>query len=195
MVEIAGSLTARKGTIKKKNTVATKCANAVSQKDVKAWLKKHHGESVVPARECSPVTNVMPTTTDRTNKASLCVKNSIKAQNVKKILSYKRRRPEDHMCGEVHCLNCEDFVDPNTHQCYMKPIVNQEEDSAEVHEAQSKPKKKKKGQRKRRRVSEEMISHEVEEEDRQDEEGQEYLFFDIESRQDDGQHIANLLIV
>ena len=39
-----------------------------------------------------------------------------------------------------------------------------------------------------------MISHEVEE-GRQDEEGQEYLFFDIESRQDDGRHIANLLIM
>mgnify|MGYP000727767337 FL=1 len=47
-----------------------------------------------------------------------------------------------------------------------------------------------------------MISHEVEEEQEQEEEedtdgeeGQEYLFFDIESRQDDGRHIANLLIV
>ena len=77
----------------------------------------------------------------------------------------------------------------------MKPIVNQEEDSGEAHEAQPKPKKKNKGQRKRRRISEEMISHEVEEEDRQEDEGQKYLFFDIESRQDDGQHIANLLIV
>ena len=72
----------------------------------------------------------------------------------------------------------------------MKPIANQEDSG----EAQPKPKKKNKGQRKRRRISEEMISHEVEE-DRQEEEGQEYLFFDMESRQDDGQHIANLLIV
>lgn len=39
-----------------------------------------------------------------------------------------------------------------------------------------------------------MINDEVEEDD-EDEEGQEYLFFDIESRQDDGRHIANLLIV
>ena len=42
------------------------------------------------------------------------------------------------------CLNCEEFVDPNTHQCYMKPIVNREEDSGEAHEALSKLKKKKK---------------------------------------------------
>ena len=93
------------------------------------------------------------------------------------------------------CWNCEEFVDPNMHRCYMKPIANPEEDSGEAHEAQRKPKKKNKGQRKRSRISDEMISDEVEEEDSQEEEGQEYLFFDIESRQDDGQHIANLLIV
>ena len=77
----------------------------------------------------------------------------------------------------------------------MKPIANQQEDSGEAHEAQPKPKKKNKGQRKRRRISDEIISDGVEEEDRQEEEGQEYLFFDIESRHDDGRHIANLLIV
>ena len=93
------------------------------------------------------------------------------------------------------CWNCEEFVDPTTHRCYMKPIISQEEDSNETREAQTKSKKKKKDQRKRRRISDELISDEVEEEDRQEEEGQEYLFFDIESRQDDGRHIANLLIV
>ena len=42
---------------------------------------------------------------------------------------------------------------------------------------------------------EEEEQEEEEEEDTDGEEGQEYLFFDIESRQDDGRHIANLLIV
>ena len=149
MVEVTSALTARKGIQKKKNTVATKCVSAVSQKDVKAWLKKHHGEGVVPARECSSEMNATPTTEDQTNKASPCVKNSINAKNVKKIMSYKRRRPEDHMCGEVHCLNCEDFVDPNTHRCYMKPIVIEENEDQEQQEQQ---KKKKKTRRKRRRV-------------------------------------------
>ena len=133
---------------------------------------------------------------------SVCQK-FYKCKKCNKVISHQKRKPEDHMCGEKMCWNCEEFVNPNMHRCYMKPIVNQEEDSAEAHEAQSKPKKKNKGQRKRRRISEEVISHEVEEEeeeeegeeDRQEEEGQEYLFFDIESRQDDGQHIANLLIV
>ena len=77
----------------------------------------------------------------------------------------------------------------------MKPIINQEEESSETREAHSKSKKKKKGQTKRRRISEEMISDEVEDEDREEEERQEYLFFDIESRPDEGRHIANWLIV
>ena len=82
------------------------------------------------------------------------------------------------------CWNCEEFVDPNTHRCYMKLIISQEEDSNETREAQRKSKKKKTDQRKRRRISDELISNEVEEEDRQEEEGQ-----------DDGRHIANLLIL
>ena len=38
------------------------------------------------------------------------------------------------------------------------------------------------------------VSDTEEEEDMEGEEGQEYLFFDIESRQDDERHITNLLI-
>ena len=26
------------------------------------------------------------------------------------------------MCGENMCWNCEEYVDPNTHRCFMKPI-------------------------------------------------------------------------
>ena len=86
------------------------------------------------------------------------------------------------------CWNCEEYVDPNTHLCYMKPIVNEDD------EWQGECKKKQKPRQKRRRLSDEMTGNEVEEDD-EDEEGQEYLFFDIETRQDDGQHIANFLNV
>ena len=125
---------------------------------------------------------------------SVCQK-FYKCKKCNKVLSHQKRRPEDHMCGEKMCWNCEEFVDPNTHRCYMRPITNQEEDSGEGNEAQPKRKKKNKGQTKRKRISEEIISDEVEDEDRKEEEEQEYLFFDIESRQDEGKHIANLLIV
>ena len=69
----------------------------------------------------------------------------------------------------------------------MKPIVNEDEGQGEC-------KEKQKPRQKRRRLSDEMTDNEVEEND-EDEEGQEYLFFDIETRQDDGQHIANFLNV
>ena len=96
-----------------------------------------------------------------------------KCQKCNKVMLHQTRKPEDHMCGEKMCWNCEEFVDPNEHQCYMKLIVNQEEDMGGAHS-------KKKGQRRRRRVSEEVISQEAEEEeDTEVEEGQEYLFFDI----------------
>ena len=113
----------------------------------------------------------MPTTADRIERANLSVKNSTNVKNVTTSCRIKKRKPEDHMCGEKMCWNCEEFVDPNTHRCYMKPIINQEEESSETREAHSKSKKKKKGQTKRRRISEEMISDEVENEDREEEEG------------------------
>ena len=125
---------------------------------------------------------------------SVCQK-FYKCKKCNKVLSHQKKKPEDHMCGEKMCWNCEEFVDPNTHRCYIKPIANQEEDSGESHEAQPKRKKKNKGQRKRRRNSDDMISDEVEDKDREVEKGQEYLFFDIESRQEEGRHIANLLIM
>ena len=67
----------------------------------------------------------------------------------------------------------------------MKPIINKDQ------ECQGECKKKKKPRQKRRCLLEEMTDNEVE----QDDEGQEYLFFDIETRKDDGQHIANFLNV
>ena len=122
---------------------------------------------------------------------SVCQK-FYKCVKCNKVMSHQKRKPEDHMCEEKMCWNCEEFVDPNKHRCYMKPIVNQEEDTGGAHSKRNKNKKRK---RKPRRVSEEVISHEVEEEeeeeDTDEEEGQEYLFFDIESHQDDGRHIAN----
>ena len=124
------------------------------------WLKKYHGESVESVTECLLVRNVMPTTADQTNKA----RNSINAKNVKKIMFYKRRRPENHMCGEVHCLNCEDFVDPNTQKFYMKPIVIEENEDQEEQEQQKKKKKTR-----RKRMIKGMINDEVEEDGEEEE--------------------------
>lgn len=88
------------------------------------------------------------------------------------------RRPEAHSCGEKLCLNCEEYVDPNTHLCYMKPIKFEDHEQEEE-EGQG---KKKKNKGKRRCLSDEMIMDKVEEDDKnQEKAAQEYLSFDIES--------------
>ena len=58
-------------------------------------------------------------------------------------VAQEKKSKSSHEWGKI-CWNCEEFVDPDTHRYYMKPIVNQEEDSSETLEAQSKSKKKKK---------------------------------------------------
>ncbi|KAL9977100.1 hypothetical protein ACROYT_G014471 [Oculina patagonica] len=127
------------------------------------------------------------------NGQSVCQR-FYKCTKCQKIFSHKRRSPEDHQCGEKLCFNCEEYVDPNTHLCYMKPIKFEDDEQEEEEEEGQGKKKKNKG--KRRRLSEEMFSDEVEEDYNIEEEAeQEYLFFDIETRQEEGRHIANLLIV
>ena len=54
-----------------------------------------------------------------------------KCKKCNKVMSHQKK-PEDHMCGEKMCWNCEDFVDPNKHRYYMKPIAKQEEDSRDA---------------------------------------------------------------
>ena len=75
------------------------------------------------------------------------------------------------------CWNCEEYVDPNTHLCSMKPIANEDE------QWQGECKRKQKTKQTHRRPSDEMTDNEVEEDDEDEED------------QDDGQHIANFLNV
>ena len=95
------------------------------------------------------------------------------------------------MCGEKMCWNCEEFVDPNTHCCYVKPI--RFERDGESNEENPK-KKSEKPKRKIRRLSEDITDDEVQDIQHENKE-QEYLFFDIESQQGDSKHSANVLIV
>ena len=52
---------------------------------------------------------------------SVCQK-FYKCQKCNKVISRQKRKPLDHMCGENMSWNCEEYVDPNTHRCFMKPI-------------------------------------------------------------------------
>ena len=106
-------------------------------------------------------------------------------------MSHHRRKPEDLQCGKVRCPTCQEFVDPNSHLCYIQPIES---------ESEKLEKRKNRGRKRQRRVQDlidDSVVGEGEEDEQEegDDDEQEYLFFDIESRQDDGRHIANLLIV
>ena len=59
-------------------------------------------------------------------------------------MSHRVRRPDDHMCGEVMCWNCDKFVDPNNHRCYMKPIESDEEKTGKEEKGQTQEKQTKK---------------------------------------------------
>ena len=63
-------------------------------------------------------------------------------------MSHKKRSPKAHMCGEKMCWNCEEFVDPNTHRCYMKPIVFQQDDDQDPEDQQEQGRQK--GNRRRK---------------------------------------------
>ena len=51
-------------------------------------------------------------------------------------MSHNKRSPKAYMCGQKMCFNCEEFVDPNTHRCYSKPIAFQQDDDLEDPEGQ-----------------------------------------------------------
>ena len=120
---------------------------------------------------------------------SPCAKNSTNIKHATKLCRTKTGRLKITFEGK-RCAG----IESKRPLCHTKLIANQEQDSDESHEGQPKTRTRSKGQRRRRRISDEMLSHQVKAEDRQ-QEGQEYLLFDIESPQDDGQHNANLLTV
>ena len=55
-----------------------------------------------------------------TGKKSICTE-FFKCSRCNKVINRSRRNASDHNCGEIKCKNCEEFVDPETHRCYMQP--------------------------------------------------------------------------
>ena len=113
---------------RKKGIAATRYANAVSRKGVGELLRKQDGESADIAKEYLPVMIAIPAIHNPTKQASLFVKSIINARHATKSCLAGKKRPDAHMCGEVMCWNCEEYVDPNTHLCYKKPIVNEDQE-------------------------------------------------------------------
>ena len=123
-----GVLNAREAMTRKKGIAVTRYANTVSLKGVGELLKmEEDGESADNVRECLPVMIAIPIIHDSTKQASLFVKSIINVRHAAKSFLTGNEVPDAHMCGEVKCWNCEEYVEPNTHLRYMKPIVNEDE--------------------------------------------------------------------
>ena len=99
-----------------------------------------------------------------TNLRSVC-DNYKKCKLCKKIINCKGREMVSHRCGEIKCSVCKEFVNIETHKCFIQPHGQKEKKFVEEHR--------------------ECV---VETE-------QKYLFFDFECIQETGIHVPNLVIV
>ena len=100
-------------------------------------------------------------------KPSVCMTYK-KCQSCKKQVSGKE--VNHHKCWHGSCPSCKDYVDLKTHQCFIQPIGMKEEEERE---------------------EENSVGEEEEEEE---EEPPLFVYFDVEARQDTGNHVANLLV-
>ena len=120
---------------------------------------------------------------------SVC-KNFINVENAT-VMLHQTRNPEDDVCKEKNVLELRGACWPK-----WTPMLGEANcQSRRFWWTAVKSEQKEKGQTKVRQISEETISPEVKEANTQEEEWQEYLFFNIESCQNEDQHIANLLTV
>ena len=97
---------------------------------------------------------------------SIC-DNFKKCKQCKKVINCKGREMVSHTCGEIKCGACKEFVNPETHKCFIQPHKQNEKEKefAEKHK------------------------EEIEEV------AQKYLFFDFECIQETGVHVPNLVII
>ena len=99
-----------------------------------------------------------------------------KCQSCKKQVSGKELKY--HKCWHSRCPSCKEYVDLKTHKCYIQPVRMEEEEREEENS-----------------VGEEVSEEEQErEEDSKREEPPLFIYFDVEARQDTGNHVANLLV-
>ena len=90
-----------------------------------------------------------------------------------------------HRCGHAECPCCKRYFNLHTHQCYVQPL---------------KEKKKKRTKKKKRGAAAGLATLQANEEEMPVDEWEEcdpllplFVYFDIEARQDQGEHVANLL--
>lgn len=93
--------------------------------------------------------------------------------------SYNLQKIKEHRCGERECPCCHKVCNLKQHKCFIQPIK----------------KKKKKKERGEQDEEDEEDAEEQDENEYVDEEDEStvFVYFDIEARQDDKNHVANLL--
>ena len=89
--------------MRKRNIVAARYANVVSQRVVWVSRRKQLGENAVHATEYSLEMSAMPNTVDPPEKASLCVKNFINVKSVTKSSRTRKGSPRI-TCMEKRCV-------------------------------------------------------------------------------------------
>lgn len=103
--------------------------------------------------------------------------------NICKKLLKGAKEQQEHQCGYSICISCQQYVESNTHKCYIQIVASPEE------EKRKKKEEKRKNQPPRKRPR-------LEEDDEDDDEKPPlHIFFDVEAMQPDGVHIPNLVVV
>ena len=83
----------------------------------------------------------------------------------------------EHYCGKVRCSTCQMYVRPENHKCYLQPVKTRKRASEE--------------EESRTNFLDDDVAVENDVQDRQE---QNLIFFDFECTQDHGEHIPNLCV-
>ena len=107
-----------------------------------------------------------------------------------KRLNRSKQAQKEHRCGFATCPTCKDYVKLQTHRCFI-------ESGQKIRKKRKADSAAKKAAKKAKTAAEEMVDDFMEEETRprpKEEPEPIECYFDIEARQEDGNHVANLLI-
>ena len=121
------------------------------------------------------------------------------AANLQSSVCFRRRRCRDcrkqnvgldkiekHLCGYIDCPSCHEYVDGETHRCFIQ--------TAPKPQAKNKRKRKHQGGPRAKRGAVADLQTTPEEEQEEDELPPLHVFFDIEAMQPREKHIANLVV-
>ena len=110
-------------------------------------------------------------------QASVCTTRT-KCLTCRKLLKTAKEQ-QQHRCGFITCPSCKEYVDAQSHQCYIQIVKSPEEQRRE---------KRKKQKRPRRAAAADVHVDDT------DDAPPVHVFFDIEAMQNTGTHIPNLLV-